>query len=161
VLYELEYDLTTSSYHEAGHALMAVRLRLPMSYVTVDPPFPGAGGGADVDVDHKRSPEDAEKMALVCLGGWAGVFEMTGDEDKAAEGCGLDFRLAQEALNHWGLRAEYEPTQDRARALMKEPKNRRALERLAQRLRDDKRLSGEEARRVVEESDAMEVASAS
>lgn len=133
-------DRHHTAVHEAGHAVLALRLGQIVDGVSIIPDEGAGTLGASTDDSDHQDRDDAEAYALVCLAGWAAV--MAAGLPDAEAGCDDDFEKVDNAIDRWRL-APVAEWKGRALDLMRQPVNLRAVEIVAARLERDNHIDGQ------------------
>jgi len=134
-----------TAIHEAGHAVAHYRLHGSSRYVGNISiiPHEGNAGHTYQEEEWDCNHESMSKEVLILCAGYAACVAAGLDHTRAMEGCGSDFEKANRIIGGW----ELEPIDIQiaaATTLMEQPKNRRAVQRLADELVRRQTLPGQE-----------------
>jgi hypothetical protein len=170
---EADSELESIAIHEAGHAVIGLALGLGLLSIDLEPDELGGRGhtsfepaGPWFEESRDFSPEAAggelagrraefiERVVTTYLAGYVAESKQSGRD--AMDSAGFDFReavmdwLNLELLNDEERMVRLATLRDRARALVERHENWQAIEALAAELLRRRRLSGREARTLLE-----------
>jgi hypothetical protein len=94
-------DRRDTAIHEAGHAVMSLRLGVIVGVVTLKPWDETLAGMVSSETDYQLTPRDARLHAAVNLAGWAALAAL--GSPNADAGCEDDFEETRKALTTWHL----------------------------------------------------------
>jgi len=124
-------DRRQTAIHEAGNAVMSLRLREVLGAISTIADESGLLGFVSHEDDHVFTADGARNTALISLAGYAALTAI--GASNADSGCGDDFRSAQEALERWKL-GSLDEWKRRAVEMMRQPENVKAVELVASKL---------------------------
>ena len=139
-----------TAIHEAGHAVMALRLEVTLGVVTLKPKDKALAGMVSSEADWRMSAPDARVSVAVKLAGWAALAAL--GSPNAELGCESDFQTTRQALAAWKL-GDIERWRAKVLRVMRRPRNVRAVAALADSLLAGGQLDDEQADFVVMLSD--------
>jgi ATP-dependent Zn protease len=120
-----------TAIHEAGHAVMCLRLGVVLGAISIIPNENGRLGFVTHEDDSEFTADGAKNKALTCLAGYAALVAI--DAPNAASGCDDDFDDAQEALERWQL-GSVDGWKGRTIEMMRRPENVKAVGLVASKL---------------------------
>lgn len=155
--------LTAAAYHEAGHAVMCWQAKLEIKSITISHDDPFAGQvmhhnpfrGAMLGITHPdRARLNVERIVMVCLAGPLAQKKYALADTRDDQGGALDFDTAADvALRFYGSKTTAAAYLKFAEAWVKQklddPAIWTAVERLADALVRQRRLSGREAKSII------------
>lgn len=117
------------AFHEAGHAVACVLLKVEHEHATIRADDHSAG---HVRIDSRDAGMfKPEHVITVLCSGYAAALLFAEDESKACIGCDSDFRLASELIERNGLSGDLKAWQARAVALISDARNAEAVASVA------------------------------
>ena len=144
---------SSTSIHEAGHAVAHIRLSIQQAGVSIAPDGETAGRVTAEAADSAWDSARAADQALAYCAGYAALVAVGVDPDRASEGAGDDFANVDELIRLWGLEGGRGDWQARAVAMMREPRNVVAVALVAQWLERERALDGDMVAALVELAD--------
>lgn len=138
-----------TAYHEAGHHVAHYRLspdRYRGNASIVPDHQKGTAGHVQHEEEWSPDPENLQAMVMVLCAGYAACA--TAGMDDAREGCNDDFEKAEKIITGWNL----DPLEEylkKAVDLMRRPKNRRAVHRLANELLEHGIVDGQYVEAII------------
>ena len=148
-------DRRSTAIHEAGHAIMMLRLDIPFSGVISIEPGEGYAGITTTDEIGCGTEEGARDAVLVYVASYAACAAAQIQETEASYKS--DFDEAQRLIDEWKLDG-LDIWKKRAVDIMSTPENKRAVCRLAKEILTDTTVLGELAAMVVRHSDGTATA---
>ena len=128
--------------HEAGHAVAQVRLEILQGRATIKPTTDLLGSVVAEGENHVYSKNDAISQVLALYAGYAALVANGHNEDAARDGAGDDFDKANHLIESWEL-GNRDDWLLKAINMMKEPKNIKAVKRIANELLDQETVDGD------------------
>lgn len=126
-------ELRRTAIHEAGHFVAGERLGVIQEFASIEPePLKGRLGRVEGEGAHWSTKEGQDQVTIFCAG-YAAVVASGVDPGIAALGCWSDFEKAEDIINLWWL-SSLEEQKAIATAMMLEPKNRKAVDAVADEL---------------------------
>lgn len=127
-------ELRRTAIHEAGHFVARYRFGCHLYSVSAEPDHElrWLGYCDSEDTSHWSTSVGQENVLSLCAG-YAAVVASGVDPEIAALGCGSDFERAENIISLWGL-PSLEEQKKTAIAMMLEPKNRKAVDVVADEL---------------------------
>lgn len=145
-------NLRITAIHEAGHFVAGHRMNLDDGIVSIEPdPSAGTLGHCQQEDSHWSAKEGQDQVTVLCAG-YAAVVASGVDPEIASQGCRDDFEKAEQIIDFWGLPGLEE---QKASALewMREAKNMRAVEAVADELLVQKTLASDFLWEIVNHAD--------
>jgi len=144
-----------TAIHEAGHAVARYRLHGNSRYIgdLSIVPRKGNAGHALQEIEWDCNSESMLNEVLILCSGYAACVAAGLNPDQAKEGCDSDFEKAELIIGDWKLKS-IDVQIAAATALMDQPKNRRAVQRLADELGQHQILRSEEIDVLIEVADS-------
>jgi hypothetical protein len=145
-------DLMHTAIHEAGHAVVQMRLCVGDVLGSLSIIGDDLTAGRLTSETRDASAEEAETAVMVLCGGYAALLVASHSEETSEAGADGDFEQAQAMIDFWGL-APLAEWKQRAVDLLVEPRNLHAVRAIAERLVADRHIEGDVLPVLLEHAD--------
>ena len=145
-------NLRITAIHEAGHFVAGYRMNIDNLEVSIEPDYADNRLGHNLQDDSHWSAKEGQDQVTALCAGYAAVAASGYDPEIASQGCGNDFEKAGQIIGFWGL-----PSLEEQKAStvewMREAKNMRAVEAVADELMNQKTVASDFLWQIVAHAD--------
>lgn len=132
-----------TAIHEAGHAVAHVRLEIDYGGVTIVANHGRDGAASAAGAESVCNAAGARAQAVAYCCGYGALIAAGVSPESACLGADDDFEHAMELIEAWRLGGSLGEWKAQAVALMSEPRNRKAVQVIADELLDRRRLDAD------------------
>lgn len=141
-----------TAIHESGHFLVGYRMNWYHGMVSIEPDHAAGTEGYCHQEDSHWNVEQGQDQVTALCAGYAAVVASSIDHEIAIQGCESDFEKALKIIDFWGL-PSLEEQKASAVEWMRDAKNRKAVEAVADELMIKKTVDGELLGVIVDHAD--------